>query len=70
MSRGSPYFGVTTNEVHQSWLQNVVDRYALSLICEVDKPLYHASLAGHIREYFQDVLEELNQADAVDAEDN
>ena len=56
MQRGIHYVGVCANAKHQAWLQNVVDRAALKQIMTQQMPLYDASLAAQIKEYFMDIV--------------
>jgi hypothetical protein len=53
-----------------TWLQNVIDRAACGLIVEQGGPLYHADLATHIQQHFQDVLASLNQEDEEQDDDD
>jgi hypothetical protein len=62
MQLGIPYHGWAKNAEHASWLQNVLDRAALHVICEVGSPL-HTDLAEAIKEHFSDVLDQMNEQD-------
>ena len=62
MQLGIPYHGWAKNAEHASWLQNVLDRAALQVICEVGSAL-HSDSAQAIQEHFSDVLEQLNEQD-------
>ena len=62
MQLGIPYHGWAKNAEHASWLQNVLDRAALQVICSVGSAL-HCDLAQAIQEHFTDVLEQLNEQD-------
>ena len=62
MQLDSPYHGWAKNAEHASWLQNVLDRAALQVICEVGSPL-HTDLAEAIKEHFSDVLDQMNEQD-------
>ena len=62
MHLGIAYHGWAKNPEHASWLQNVLDRAALRVICETGSPL-HSDLAQSIQEHFSDVLEQLNEQD-------
>jgi len=62
MQLGIPYHGWAKNAEHASWLQNVLDRAALQVICEVGSPL-HTDLAEAIKEHFSDVLDQMNEQD-------
>ena len=59
---GVPYHGWAKNAEHASWLQNVRDRAALRVICEVGSAL-HSDLAQAVQEHFSDVLEQLSEQD-------
>ncbi len=50
---GVPYHGWAKNAEHANWLQNVLDRAALRVLCEVGSDL-HTDLAQAIQEQFSD----------------
>ena len=54
------------NAEHCSWLQNVVDRYATLTVSRTGSFLYEADLAAQVKEMFQDVLDQLNEQDALE----
>ena len=54
------------NAEHCSWLQNVVDRFATLTIAKSGTLLYEADLAAQVKEMFQDVLDQLNEQDALE----
>ena len=65
MDLGMTWVGVCRSQEHQSWLQNVLDRHALTLITKGGSPLYDKVLAKCIEEHFSDVLANLHAADAA-----
>ena len=64
MDMGISYTGITRAPEHCSWLQNVLDRHALQTITTTGSPLFEQDLAAAIREHFQDLLDQLHEADA------
>ena len=54
------------NMEHCSWLQNVIDRYATLSVAKTGSFLYEADLAAQVKEMFQDVLDQLNEQDALE----
>ena len=65
MQMGIMYHGFAKNAEHASWLQNVLDRAALQVICTVGSPM-HTDLAEAVQEHFTDVIEELNERDRAE----
>ena len=65
MEMGLVYACVTRNVEHSSWLQNIFDRQALRGICESNGPLHEQDLSQCIQEHFSEVLDQLNDMDAV-----
>ena len=65
MEMGLVYACVTRNAEHSSWLQNIFDRQALRGICESNGPLHEQDLSQCIQEHFSEVLDQLNDMDAV-----
>ena len=59
MRRGAQYLGVCNHPTHLTWLQNAIDREALSLISESGTPLFQQELAEHIQGHYKDILDEL-----------
>ena len=69
MDMGKVWVGVCRSHEHQSWLQNVLDRHALTLITKSGSPLYDKTLAQGVEDHFSDVLANLQAADkAKDSE--
>ena len=66
MDLGINYTCVVRSPEHASWLQNVLDRHALQNITESGQPLYEQDLSSCIKEHFQDVLDQLNEADELE----
>ena len=69
MEHGIHYAGVCANGKHQTWLQNVVDRAALKQIMTQQMPLYDATLAAQIKEYFMDIVSSHEMQGGAEAED-
>ncbi len=65
LNMGISYLGVPRSQEHGSWLQNILDRDALQVITTVGSPLFQQELSHCIKEHFQDVLDQLNEADAI-----
>lgn len=65
LADGVQYVGVVRNPEHASWLQNVLDRYALELVTKSGTPLFEQDLATCIAEHFQEVLDQLQEAAAM-----
>ena len=66
LTLGVPYLGLVRSAEHASWLQNVMDRQALKSIVESGSPLFEQDLSALLKEHFQDVLDQLNEADKLD----
>jgi len=69
MVAGIQYCGFVMNETHLSWLSNVVDRFALTLIVQKGHVLYVEDLMSHIKEHFGDILDEMNAPEVEEEED-
>jgi hypothetical protein len=69
MVAGVQYCGFVMNETHLSWLSNVVDRFALTLIVQKGHVLYVEDLMSHIKEHFGDILDEMNAPEVEEEED-
>ena len=54
---GFPYLGFVRTTAHAAYLQNKLDRDALSIITVSGSALYQADLAAHIKEHFADVVD-------------
>ena len=65
MELGLSYTALARCPEHGSWLQNVWDRHALRAICTSDTPLYQQDLEQCIQDHFREVLDQLNEMDAV-----
>lgn len=66
LSSGVQYVGVVRSAEHSSWLQNVLDRCSLELMTKTGSPLFEQDLAQCIAEHFQDVLDQLHEADGME----
>ena len=64
MEHGADYFGICRDATHLGWLNNVLDRAALTYLCESGTHLYQEDLSAHIKELFGDMLKD-NADDAV-----
>jgi hypothetical protein len=60
---GLHYLGFAKNAEHMSWLMNVTDRAALQAIAATGTPLFNQDLAHAISTHFQDILDQLHEAD-------
>ena len=56
------------NAHHASWLQNVLDRAAMTCIHRVGHVLYDTDMASNIKKLYSDVLEQHNSQEAADCE--
>ena len=65
---GIEYRGICRNELHQSWLANVADRDACSIITSKGSPLFEDDLAEMVKKHFDEVLEQ--SKGRANAEDN
>ena len=68
MEMGVPYAGVTRCQEHCSWLQNILDRQALRCVATAGA-LFDQDLSECVKEHFQDVLDQLNEQDAIEDTD-
>ena len=66
MELGIQYSCLCRSSEHSSWLQNILDRHALRLGVLSGSPLYEQDLAQCIKEHFQDIVDQLNEADVVE----
>ena len=66
MDLGINYMCIVQSPEHASWLQNVLDRHALQNICKTGQPLFEQDLATCVKDHFQDVLDQLNEADEME----
>ena len=57
MENGCNYFGICRDATHGTWLGNVLDRVALTYVCEAGAHLYQEDLSGTIKELFADMLQ-------------
>ena len=76
MEIGCQYFGICRDATHRTWLAHVLDRAALTYVCQAGAHLYQKDLSGTIKELFADILQNAgenltdeNLADASDEED-
>ena len=63
MDLGLHYLAIARNPEHASWLVNVTDRSALQAIVAQGTPLFNQDLASAIATHFQDILDQLHEAD-------
>jgi hypothetical protein len=69
MRNGISYHAVCRDEIHASWLGNILDREACELIVKSESPLFEQSLAALIKAHFAEILAQLShQANAQDEE--
>ena len=66
MEMGLPYVALARVQEHCLWLQSVWDRHALRAIGTSGSALHQQDLAQSIEEYFLEVLDQLNEQDAVE----
>lgn len=66
LEEGWDYFAVCRRQAHSSFIQNRLDRDALTYITREGSTLYEADMAKHIKDHFADVLEQYTVADVVD----
>ncbi len=59
---GLSYVGLTRQQEHVAFLNNVVDRHALTLICKSGSPLFQQDLQKCVEEHFNDILDQLKEA--------
>ena len=55
---GWPYLVITHTTMHTHFLQNRLDRDALSIIARAGTAVYSAGMAASIKEHFADLLNE------------
>ena len=63
LTRGVVYHGLCLNKEHQHWLQAIADRAACGLITLEGSTLFNEALAGGVKKFFPDVLENLAPKD-------
>ena len=69
MKQHLPYLAIVRSELHQSYLQNILDRAALRNLADQESWLYNESLEALIQDHFAEVLAQPNEADLDDDED-
>ena len=60
-----PYFGFARNDHHASFLCNVVDRQALSMMRTAGSPLHHQDMAECISAHFSQLIASMQTMDAA-----
>ena len=60
---GILYACLARNQDHSWWLQNVLDRAAVTSICALESALFNQDLATCIKEHLQDVVDQVNERD-------
>ena len=63
MCSGTFYFGVAASDVHQSWLQNVLDKEALQRV-STRVHLFEQPMEQHVAQQLRSTCSELNPPDA------
>ena len=63
LNLGILYACLAKNQDHSWWLQNVLDRAAVTSICELESALFNQDLATCIKEHLQDVVDQVNERD-------
>ena len=64
---GIPYVGLVQNQDHCNWVENLLDKTAVTLIAQSGSSLHAQDLGQLIKEHFADVMEEVEEMDqAVD----
>ena len=66
MEMGVSFAGVCRSPTQASWLMNICDRQALRQLCTKSCALYHQTLSSCIQAHFTELLDRLNDQDAVD----
>ena len=59
---GICYVGVTTKATHAKWLNNVIDRVAMSHVVTPGKPCYMKDLVDNIQTHFGPMLARLQES--------
>ena len=80
LDMGVNYACVAKNKEHSTWLQNVLDRAAVTSICTVESALYSQDLATCIHAHQSDIVDQVRyqlekekqtqKTDGDDDEDN
>ena len=63
LEQGIQYTGVAKNAQHAKWLNNILDRYALSTVAKNGTAFYDTDLATLVKEHFQDIADLIGQQD-------
>ena len=63
MDKGIVYACLAKSQQHSAWLQNVLDRAAVTSICTLESALYTQDLATCIKEHLQDIVDQLAEQD-------
>ena len=66
MELGVDYFGICRDATHLAWLGNVLDRAALTYVCEAGAHLYQEDLAEHVKELFAEMLKDGEEDEPTD----
>ena len=67
---GFPYLGFARTGAHAAFLQNKLDRDALSIITISGSALYQADMAAHTQEHFADIVDASIGQDEEDEEED
>ncbi len=65
MDLGIQYVALAHNATYLTWLTNAVDRAALKYVCQSGHYLYQEELATHIKEHFADLVEDVDEENAI-----
>ena len=63
MDMGIQYACVAKNQQHSTWLQNVLDRAAVTSICTLESALFTQDLATCIQAHLQDIVDQVRYQD-------
>jgi hypothetical protein len=68
LRKGVRYVGVTTSDTHNAWLSNIADRIACCHVATPGRSLHSVDLGAAAKKHFQDVIDTLMVAAALDQE--
>lgn len=57
LRKGVRYCGISLSSEHAQWACNVLNKEAVSVICDTQHPLHSAPLSELLKKHFQDLLE-------------
>ena len=70
LNQGIHYVGICRTEKHCSWLTNILNKAAVECCARNGSPLYQQDLAQCISSHFRELIDELHQQDAVEADES